>query len=174
MERRRVQRSPCRAVALARPARHARETAAVLRLTSDTPLITPQQHVSKGLKVTYGTRQLDFPRVVIIITLTSRGRRDIPRDAFDDKPVCLYLGRPIVERLKVTTSPSDRPGPSYVIDGSRLEIGPSLLGRRQTTVFSLLVDGGSTGDCRKSPGRSRRWSTSRSGKENRKYRNPFY
>jgi hypothetical protein len=110
-------------------------------MLADTPLITGRHHLSKELKVTYGTRELASPRVVNI-RLTSRGRRDIAREAFDEgKPLRLDLGTPIIECVKVTTSPPDRPDPSYAVDGSKLLIGPSHFGRRQTTVFSLLVDG---------------------------------
>jgi hypothetical protein len=76
------------------------------------------------------------------VQLVSRSRRDIAREAFDEgKPLCLDLGTPIVECLQVTTSPPDRPDPAWTLDGSKLQIGPSHFGRRQTTVFSLLVDG---------------------------------
>lgn len=110
-------------------------------LLSDTPLVTKRQDLSEELKVTYGQRQLDSPRVVSV-QLVSRGRRDIAREAFDDgKPLSLDLGTPIVECVKVTTSPQDRSDPAWTLDGSRLQIGPSHFGRRQTTVFSLLVDG---------------------------------
>lgn len=79
---------------------------------------------------------------VVNVELTSRGRSDIPRDAFDGgKPLCLDVGAPIVECLQVTTTPPDRPEPVWTIDGPKLLIGPSLIGRRQITVFSLLVDG---------------------------------
>jgi len=108
---------------------------------SDTPLITRQHDLSEELKVTYGTRQLVKPRIVTV-QLVSRGRRDIAREAFDEgKPVCLDLSTPIVQCVKVATSPSDRPDPSYALDGSKLLIGPSHFGKRQTTVFSLLLDG---------------------------------
>lgn len=110
-------------------------------MPTDTPLITRRQDLSHELKVTYGTRELDSPRVVNV-RLTSRGRRDIAREAFDGgEPLRLDLGTPIVECVKVSTSPSDRPDPSYALDGSKLLIGPSHFGRRQTTIFSLLVDG---------------------------------
>lgn len=108
---------------------------------SDTPLITRQRDLSEELKVTYGTRQLVKARIVTV-QLVSRGRRDIAREAFDEgKPVCLDLSTPIVQCVKVATSPSDRPDPSYALDGSKLLIGPSHFGKRQTTVFSLLLDG---------------------------------
>jgi hypothetical protein len=93
------------------------------------------------LKVIYGAKQLESPHVVNV-ELASRGRTDIPRNAFDGgKPLRLDVGAPIVECLQVTMTPPDRPEPACAIDGSKLLIGPSLIGRRQTTVFSLLVDG---------------------------------
>lgn len=108
---------------------------------TDTPLITGQHDLSEELKVSYGTRQLVKPRIVTV-QLVSRGRRDIAREAFDDgKPVCLDLTTPIVQCVKVTTAPPDRPDPSYALDGSKLLIGPSHFGKRQTTTFSLLLDG---------------------------------
>ena len=110
-------------------------------LLADTPLIRGRQDLSKELKVIYGRRELNSPHVVSV-QLVSRSRRDIAREAFDEgKPLCLDLGTPIVECVKVTTSPSDRPDPACAVDGSKLLIGPSHFGTRQTTVFSLLVDG---------------------------------
>jgi hypothetical protein len=110
-------------------------------LLADTPLITRRQDLSDELKITYGEQELKSPRVVNV-QLVSRGRRDIARDAFDGgEPLCLDLGTPIVECVKVTTSPSDRRDPKYATDGSKLLITPSHFGRRQTTIFSLLVDG---------------------------------
>jgi hypothetical protein len=110
-------------------------------LLTDTPLIRRRQDLSEELKVTYGGRELNSPHVVSV-QLVSRSRRDIAREAFDEgKPLCPDLGTPIVECVKVTTSPSDRPDPACAIDGTKLLIGPSHFGTRQTTVFSLLVDG---------------------------------
>lgn len=110
-------------------------------MLADAPLITRQKGLSRELKVTYGQEELSSPRAVTV-QLVSRGRRDVTREAFDDgKPLCLDLGTRIVECVEVTTSPSDRTDPEWAIDGSKLLIKPSHFGRRQTTVFSLLVDG---------------------------------
>src|SRR5260370_32898479 len=101
------------------------------------------------------THRLDLPAIavrragkvlatphVVTVRLVSRGRRDITREAFDGgEPLCLDVGAAIVEWLEVTTWPSGRPDPVWKMDGSSLPIGPSLIGRRQTTAFSLLVDG---------------------------------
>lgn len=106
-----------------------------------TSMLNRQSDVSDELRVIYGTKQLDCPYVVNV-QLTGKGRSDIPRDAFDGgKPLCLDVGTPIVECLQVTTTPADRPEPLWTIDSSKLLIGPSLIGKRQVTVFSLLVDG---------------------------------
>jgi hypothetical protein len=109
-------------------------------VSSDTPLITGRQAFSEELKVTYGVLELKSPRVVNL-QFVSRGRRDISPEAFNGKPVCLDLGTHIVECVKVTTSPSDRPDPEWTLEDSKLLIEPSLFGMRQKTVFSLLVDG---------------------------------
>jgi len=108
---------------------------------TDTPLITSPHDLSKELKVTYGTRQLVSPRIVTV-QLVSRGQRDITSEAFaGGEPVCLDLNTPIVQCLKVVTSPLDRSDPKYALDGSKLLIKPSHFGKRQITVFSLLLDG---------------------------------
>ena len=110
-------------------------------LLSDTPLITERDDLSEELKVTYGPKELKSPRVVTV-QLCSRGRRYIARNAFDDgKALCLDLGTHIVECVKVTTSPTDRPDPEWTTEDSTPLIGPSHFSSRQTTVFSLLVDG---------------------------------
>jgi len=75
------------------------------------------------------------------ILLISRGRLDIPRSAFDgDRPLQLDVEVPIVEVLKVTTSP-DRPLPPVKTDGSKLFVGPALIGHREKIMISLLVEG---------------------------------
>ena len=106
-----------------------------------TSLLNRRPDLSHELKVVYGDKKLDCPHIAQV-ELTSRGRRDIPREAFDDgNPIRLDVGAPIVECLSSATSPSDRPDPVCAIDGSTLLVGPSLIARRQTTVFTLLVDG---------------------------------
>jgi hypothetical protein len=106
-----------------------------------TPLLNERPGMPRDVEVRRAGQLLTFPQVVNI-ELVSRGRRDIPRDAFDGgEPLCLDVGVPIVECLQVKISPSDRPEPLCKVDSSKLLVGPSLIGRRQTMVFSLLVDG---------------------------------
>ena len=116
------------------------------QLLYDMPVVTPLLNsrpdpLPQQLKVSYGTTELKFPHSVNV-ELTSRARRDITREAFDGgEPLRLDVGVPIVECLDVKTTPADQPEPSWTIDGSKLLIGPSHIGKRQTIVFSLLVDG---------------------------------
>ena len=106
-----------------------------------TPLLNERPGMPRDVEVRRAGQLLTFPQVVNI-ELVSRGRRDIPRDAFDGgEPLCLDVGVPIVECLQVKISPTDRPEPLCKIDGAKLLVGPSLISRRQTMVFSLLVDG---------------------------------
>jgi hypothetical protein len=106
-----------------------------------TPLLNDRPRMPRDVEVRHAGQLLQSPHVVNI-ELVSRGRSDIQREAFDGgEPLCLDVGVPIVECLQVTTSPSDRPEPLWKHDGSKLLVGPSLIGKRQSTVFSLLVDG---------------------------------
>jgi hypothetical protein len=106
-----------------------------------TPLLNERPGMPRDVEVRRAGQLLTYPQIVNI-ELTSRGRRDITRDAFDGgEPLRLDVGVPIVECLQVKISPSDRPEPLCKIDGAKLLVGPSLISRRQTLVFSLLVDG---------------------------------
>jgi hypothetical protein len=108
---------------------------------SDAPTITGREEFFEQLKISHGHMKLKSPRLVTI-RLVSHGWLDISREAFDEgKPLSLDIGTPIVDLVKVTTSPSDRVDPSWTLEGSMLLIGPSHFGRRQTTEFSLLIDG---------------------------------
>lgn len=113
------------------------------RLWYSMPTVTPlvaRKGLSRELRIHYGDHQLVSPSTVSI-QLISRGRLDIPRSAFDgDQPLQLDVGAPIVEVLNVTTSPN-RPIPSVKTDDSKVFIGPSLIGRREKIVISLLVEG---------------------------------
>ena len=105
-----------------------------------TPLVRRGKELSRELKIIYGDHQLESPTTVNI-QFISKGRLDIPRSAFDgQQPLQLDVGARIVEVLNVTTSPN-RPVPPLKPDDSKLFIGPTLIGRREKIVISLLVDG---------------------------------
>lgn len=106
-----------------------------------TPLLNDRPGMPRDVEVRRAGQLLTYPQVVNI-ELVSRGRRDISRDDFDGgEPLRLDVGVPIVECLQTKISPSDRSEPLCKVDGSKLFVGPSLIGRRQTMVYSLLVDG---------------------------------
>jgi hypothetical protein len=115
------------------------------RLMCAMPVITPLLNSAAGVTGTIEVRRdgqlLTNPRVVEL-KLASRGRNDIPRSAFDGhRPIRLDIGTPIVQCLSVTTQPDDRTMPEPTIDGTALLIQPTLIGKHQTTVYSLLIDG---------------------------------
>ncbi len=105
------------------------------------PLLNAGQDVRGKLTVTRGNEILSEPQL-LEIGLLNQGRLDIPTTAFDrEKPLRLDVGEQIVELLDVTTVPANRAVPDVQIDGSTLLIGPSLIPKRETVVFSLLIDG---------------------------------
>jgi hypothetical protein len=106
-----------------------------------TPLLNNVNGITGNIEVRRDGQPLTNPRVVEL-KLSTRGRNDIPRSAFDgERPIRLDIGTPIVQCLTVTTHPADRTMPQPTIDGTALLIHPTLIGKRQTTVYSLLIDG---------------------------------
>ncbi|MEU5298636.1 hypothetical protein [Streptomyces umbrinus] len=97
-----------------------------------------------GLEVRRNGNALTDPHV-LEIQLLNRGRRDITSSHFDaGQPIRLDVGLPIIELLTTTSEPTSLHPPTTVIDGTALKIGPSLLARRQTVTFAVLVEGHST------------------------------
>jgi hypothetical protein len=106
-----------------------------------TPLLNSRSDLLQDIEVRHAGKALAIPQVVNI-EIIGKGRLDIARDAFDGgEPLTFDIGVIIVECLKVSTTPSGRRDPVWSIEGSALLIGPSLIGRRQSTLFTLLVDG---------------------------------
>jgi hypothetical protein len=82
------------------------------------------------------------PRV-LTLELVSRGRKDIPSDAYDDhQPLRLDVGARIVEVLQAISRPAAQPAPQITADGTSLRIGPSLIGKRHEITITVLTDGG--------------------------------
>jgi hypothetical protein len=105
------------------------------------PLLNAVADVRRKLEVRFGENVLDNPQV-LEIGLFNQGRLDIPTTAFDSrKPLSLDVGAPIIEVLSITTIPENGPVPEAHVHGTRLDIGPSLIPRRQSVTFSVLVDG---------------------------------
>jgi hypothetical protein len=106
-----------------------------------TPLLAPGMRGIADLEIRHDGRQLADP-YLLEVTLTARGRRDIPSSAFDQgRPMVFDLGDEIVKVLQVRCSPAASLAPPVTHEDSTLRVGPELVGRHQTTTISVLVDG---------------------------------
>jgi hypothetical protein len=77
----------------------------------------------------------------VLIYLSSRGRRDITRQAFDqDEPVAIDIGVPIRELSDAWSSRKTLRMVSHRTEGTRLLVGPGLIGRRQDLCFTAMTD----------------------------------
>jgi hypothetical protein len=111
------------------------------------PLLSAPDGVRGDLELRHRGRPLTDPHVLEVV-LAGQGRRDIPSDAFDGgTPIRLDAGAPIVELLRVVSESSSNPAPATRVDGTALEIGPGLIGRRQKLTFTFLVEGEPGLDC---------------------------
>jgi hypothetical protein len=85
-------------------------------------------------------KQLSGGSWEVNIDLSSRGRRDITSEAFGNKqPIEFGIGTPIRE-LTVISSPAARPIVEHHAEGTRLLVGPGLIGRRQDLRFTVITD----------------------------------
>jgi hypothetical protein len=79
---------------------------------------------------------------VVDVEIISRSRRDITREDYDNQePIRLDIGTRILELLKATSEPRSLYPPTATVDGSAINIGPSLIGKRQKITYTILVDG---------------------------------
>jgi hypothetical protein len=107
-----------------------------------TPLVAASTRGITDLEIRHDGRRLADP-YLLAVTLTVRGRRDIPSSAFDQgRPLVFDLGARIVKVLQIRCSPAASLAPPVTVGGSALRVGPELVGRRQITTISVLVDGG--------------------------------
>lgn len=75
------------------------------------------------------------------IYVSSRGRRDIRRDAFDEgKPVELDIGVPIQRLVQTWNSRVDVRIVNARVEGTCLLVGPGLINRRQDLRFTVIAD----------------------------------
>lgn len=108
------------------------------------PLLTAPDGVRDDLRLFHRGVRLEHPYLAEVV-LAGRGRRDIPRSAFDNgDPIRLDLHVPIVELLQgsvIDATSSATPAPRVRIDGTALLVGPALIGRRQRLTLTVLVEG---------------------------------
>lgn len=106
-------------------------------------LDTKAEPVTETTHATYWqiAKTLPDPGLLVII-LAGRGRRDIPSSSYDQgKPIAVSPGFDIkaMRCLDSKLNPNIRP-PRVAVEGSTLEIGPDLIGRRQVLKYEVLVD----------------------------------
>jgi hypothetical protein len=110
-------------------------------IDSSIALLWTPRGLDGGVEVRIGGRTLTAPHVVTI-EIISRSARDIPKTAFDDAPLTLNLGVPVVaileQRSKARTGLSE---PAVVATARGLAIGPALLARNHKLRYTVLVEG---------------------------------
>lgn len=121
------------------------------RMRAVAPLIITPASQNGDIELLYHGTRLTDPRA-LTIELISRGRKDIPSDAYDGgQPLHLDVGASVVEVLQVSSEPDSLPLPHVSADKTSLKIGPSLIGRRHRITLTVLTDGGSPSlSCRSS------------------------
>ena len=114
----------------------------VYGITLDTPLLSGE---SRGidpseLSLAYRDQTLRDPHVVSLV-LENRSRSAIPSLDFDQgRPLLFDVGVPILALLSVEGSQTDLLQ-RFRINGSHIEVGPSLILRRQMIRLNILTDG---------------------------------
>ncbi|MFJ8630248.1 hypothetical protein [Streptomyces sp. NPDC093568] len=102
------------------------------------PLV--QQCADGSLETTRHGTLLTDPHTVEVV-LNNPGRWDIPSEAFDrGDPFLLDLDVPYLVVMEIHAEPSSAVAPDAEVRGSRLCIGPGLIGRGTTITYVLLVD----------------------------------
>jgi len=110
-------------------------------LTLAAPVLPTGQSEASELVLQHHGTILAHPHVLKIQLLGS-GSRDIPSQAFDSgKPIEIDVAIPIIAVLQVTSEPNTLIVPKTEFKGTTLKIGPSLIGKNQKVVFTLLADG---------------------------------
>lgn len=107
------------------------------------PLVNVPQGSGNKLQLRYKQAEVAQPHL-LSVQLISRGRKDIPSTSFDGhKPLSLNLGVPIIDiiRIEQIIRGRDLPQPKISFDRNILEIGPTLFGKRQVIIITLLLDG---------------------------------
>ncbi|MCF3105460.1 hypothetical protein IPZ58_28285 [Streptomyces roseoverticillatus] len=121
--------------------RRTRLFCAMPRMTS---LLTTAGDVREYLQVWHGDpqaggRRLSDPHIAQI-AITCDGRSDISSHDFQEQPLALDLGAPIVAVLQPRGRPV-RPQLAVGHQGAELMIGPCLISRRQDFSVPVLLDG---------------------------------
>jgi hypothetical protein len=110
-------------------------------LRAAAPLIHMPVEVNPDLQVAYHGKPMKDPHI-IVARLAYRGRRDLPSTAFDQNgPLRLDVGIEVTALLHSAFVPSREPIPKVRVNGKGVEIGPSLIRKKQVIEFVILADG---------------------------------
>lgn len=105
------------------------------------PLINLPAGINPSLQVSHDGKPLDDPHVVVV-RLAYRGRRDLTSIEFDQGgPLCVDVGIEIKALLRSSFSPPKQPFPKIKVNGTALDIGPSLIRKRLEMIFVILANG---------------------------------
>ncbi len=97
--------------------------------------------VNSDLQVAYHGKPLKDPHI-IVARLAYHGWKDLPSTAFDqDGPLRLDVGIQITALLQSSFTILRKPLPIVRANGAGIEIGPSLIRKKQEMEFVILVDG---------------------------------
>ncbi|WP_282701754.1 hypothetical protein [Streptomyces sp. CC219B] len=103
-----------------------------------------------GLEIRRNGTLLTDPHLVEVV-LTNPSRWDIASHSFDrNQPIQVDLAVPYLEVTGTESSAGSAAVPPVEVNGTRLWIGPGLIGRRTTITYHLLVDSAPVYDCRHS------------------------
>ena len=92
-----------------------------------------------NLHITWDGVELKDPHI-LELTLTSRGRRDISKDDFE-QPLEFRVGAEIKAILRAASGPDSETFRAVTFKDDTLSIGPGLIHRRQSVKFTLLAVG---------------------------------
>lgn len=106
------------------------------------PLLTaPSGAQPLDLRVLHGAQILKNP-CFCEVSIKMQGQGELTSRDFDqDMPIRLRVGAPIISLLQVSFEPTREPVPKVKIEGDAIEIGPSLIRKREAMHFSVLADG---------------------------------
>lgn len=107
-------------------------------LLASAPLIHMPVQVDSDLQVAYQGKPLDDPHI-IVAQLAYRNRKDLSSASFDQNgPLRLDIGVDITTLLQSTFTPPVEPAPKVRVNGTGIDIGPSLIRKKQQMEFVIL------------------------------------
>ncbi|WP_242907574.1 hypothetical protein [Actinomadura terrae] len=113
-----------------------------------TPKLIAEEVKDKGeLKVLFQDQEIEDPRIIKIGLMS--GDADFPSDSYDnDRPIVFELNTRVISIIGIEVrSPSSPPPQNVTADGTRVLLGPDLIGKRQGIVITAMVDGEATIEC---------------------------